>query len=167
VSGIYALQPSVRQYVDLSVAISGGAHFDLIKRIMKDTHMDSKARVSDAVFPMYKEYMEPDMETAHIRVRSHHNPFSGVLHNANYTLKSEKEMELTELEERIKSVFGEEVTTRQTETTDLFLLPPGEDQEHCKNWIRMRRRDGHFSLVFEEYISDGPMLISPSMSFAV
>lgn len=52
-------------------------------------------------------------------------------------------------------------------TVDLYLMPPGEDQETCRDWIRMRLRDGRYSLLFEEYISDGPLLISPSTSYEV
>eukprot|EP00238_Polyblepharides_amylifera_P011406 CAMPEP_0196574628 /NCGR_PEP_ID=MMETSP1081-20130531/4306_1 /TAXON_ID=36882 /ORGANISM="Pyramimonas amylifera, Strain CCMP720" /LENGTH=682 /DNA_ID=CAMNT_0041892715 /DNA_START=62 /DNA_END=2110 /DNA_ORIENTATION=+ len=181
IEGMYALYPKVRPYIDLRVAISGGVHFDLIKRIMRDTGAKSESihpsastenrkvrEISEAVFPNYKTFIEPDLKTAHIRVRNQYNPFSGFLHNATYTLKSSKKVSEVELESMLNTAVGIQNWSKGTaETTDIFLLPPGEDQETCKNWIRMRRRDGHYSLVFEEYISDGPMLISPSMSFEV
>ena len=59
------------------------------------------------------------------------------------------------------------VEEEREETVDLYLMPPGEDAETCRDWIRMRLRDGRYSLLFEEYISDGDVLISPSMSFEV
>ena len=31
----------------------------------------------------------------------------------------------------------------------------------------MRHRDGRYSLLFEEYINEGPLIISPSMTFEV
>jgi len=181
VEGIYALYPTVQPFIDLRVAISGGVHYDLIKRIMRDTCTKSGKpqseiqslvhRISDTVFPNYKAHIEPDLKHAHIQVRNQFNPFSGFLHNATYTLKSDKEVPEDELKAKSIAFFGEaewaECKQSTYQTTDIFLLPPGEDQETCKNWIRMRNRFGTYSLVFEEYISEGPLLISPSMSFEV
>ncbi len=38
---------------------------------------------------MYKAYIEPDLETAHLRIYNTFNPFSGFM-NATYILKSDK-----------------------------------------------------------------------------
>lgn len=38
------------------------------------------------VYPMYKAFIEPDLETAHIRITNSFNPFSG-FQNATYVLK--------------------------------------------------------------------------------
>jgi hypothetical protein len=35
------------------------------------------------------------------------------------------------------------------ETYDIYLLPPGEDPETCQSYLRMRNRDGKYSLMFE------------------
>lgn len=35
------------------------------------------------------------------------------------------------------------------ETYDIYLLPPGEDPEACQSYLRMRNRDGKYSLIFE------------------
>jgi uridine kinase len=35
------------------------------------------------------------------------------------------------------------------ETYDIYLLPPGEDVESCQSYLRMRNRDGKYSLMFE------------------
>ena len=37
----------------------------------------------------------------------------------------------------------------EQETTDIYLLPPHEDPETCTSWLRMRNRDGHYTLMFE------------------
>mmetsp|Transcript_8058 Transcript_8058/g.15227 ORF Transcript_8058/g.15227 Transcript_8058/m.15227 type:complete len:678 (+) Transcript_8058:138-2171(+) len=176
VEGIYALSSKLRDLLDLRVSIKGGVHFDLVKRVLRDIDRSGQQpeailqQISSTVYPMYKIHIEPDLLTAHLKVVNHFNPFSG-LQNATYTLKSDKEVPEDELKAKSIAFFGEaewaECKQSTYQTTDIFLLPPGEDQETCKNWIRMRNRFGTYSLVFEEYISEGPLLISPSMSFEV
>ena len=53
----------------------------------------------------------------------------------------------------------------ETETHDIYLTPPGEDVETCQSWIRMRNRDGRYNLMFEEWVTDGPFIISPRITF--
>lgn len=55
----------------------------------------------------------------------------------------------------------------ETETHDIYLTPPGEDVETCQSWIRMRNRDGRYNLMFEEWVTDGPFIISPRITFEV
>ena len=57
--------------------------------------------------------------------------------------------------------------TRRTEseTYDIYLLPPNEDPETCSSWLRMRNRDGRYNLMFEEWVVDGPFIISPRITF--
>jgi len=55
----------------------------------------------------------------------------------------------------------------ETETYDIYLVPPGEDSETCQSWIRMRNRDGRYNLMFEEWVTDGPFIISPRITFEV
>ena len=50
---------------------------------------------------------------------------------------------------------------------DIYLLPPGEDPETCQSWLRMRNRDGRYDLRFEEWVTNGPFVISPRISFEV
>ena len=39
--------------------------------------------------------------------------------------------------------------------------------ETCQSWIRMRNRDGRYNLMFEEWVTDGPFIISPRITFEV
>ena len=55
----------------------------------------------------------------------------------------------------------------ESETYDIYLLPPGEDPETCQSWLRMRNRDGRYNLMFEEWVTDGPFIISPRITFEV
>ncbi len=56
---------------------------------------------------------------------------------------------------------------RDSQMYDIYLLPPGEDPETCQCWLRMRNRDGRYSLMFEEWVTDGAFIISPRISFEV
>ena len=44
------------------------------------------------------------------------------------------------------------VKARESETYDIYLVPPGEDPETCQSWLRMRYRDGRYTLMFEEWV---------------
>ena len=55
----------------------------------------------------------------------------------------------------------------ETELVDIYLLPPNEDPEQCTSWLRMRSRDGRYSLMFEEWVTEVPFVISPRISFEV
>jgi hypothetical protein len=44
---------------------------------------------------------------------------------------------------------------------DIHLLPPGEDPETCQSWLRLRNREGRYTLMFEEYVTEGAFIISP------
>jgi hypothetical protein len=50
---------------------------------------------------------------------------------------------------------------------DIYLLPPGEDPETCQTWLRMRNKEGRYSLIFEEWVTDGDFIISPRITFEV
>lgn len=83
IEGIYALNDKLRPLQDLRVSISGGVHFDLVKRVMRDITRSGQApediihQISETVYPMYKAYIEPDLRTAHLRVENSFNPFAG------------------------------------------------------------------------------------------
>ena len=54
-------------------------------------------QISDTVYPMYKAFIEPDLETAHLKIHNTFNPFSGFM-NATYILKSQKTITVEEAE---------------------------------------------------------------------
>ncbi|KAK3276129.1 hypothetical protein CYMTET_15774, partial [Cymbomonas tetramitiformis] len=169
VEGIFALSSRLRPMMNLRVSIKGGVHFDLVKRVLRDIDRsgqqpeDILQQISQTVYPMYKIHIEPDLDTAHLRVVNNFNPFSG-LQNATYTLKSSKPV----TEEQCELLLDTEKMKRSTqETLDIYLLPPNEDPETCQTWLRMRNRDGKYSLMFEEFVTDGPFIISPRITFEV
>ncbi|KAK9845894.1 hypothetical protein WJX81_005399 [Elliptochloris bilobata] len=169
IEGIYALSSRIRPLLDLRVSVTGGVHFDLVKRVLRDISRSGQApeeiiqQISDTVYPMYKAYIEPDLKTAHLRIYNTFNPFSGFM-APTYILKSAKPVAL----EAIPAVLKANHTRRtESETYDIYLLPPNEDPETCSSWLRMRNRDGRYNLMFEEWVTDGPFIISPRITFEV
>lgn len=111
---------------------------------------------------MYKAFIEPDLKTAHIKIINKFNPFTG-FQSPTYILKSSRDVKV----DQIKSVLSEEHTESTEQTYDIYLLPPGEDPETCQSYLRMRNKDGKYSLMFEEWVTDSPFVISPRISFEV
>ena len=70
----------------------------------------------------------------------------------------------SELQVRVQT---NHIYTKDSDTYDIYLLPPGEDVETCTSWLRMRNRDGRYNLMFEEWVTDGPFIISPRITFEV
>ncbi|KAG7673300.1 hypothetical protein Ndes2526B_g03266 [Nannochloris sp. 'desiccata'] len=167
--GIYALSRRLRPYLDLRVSITGGVHFDLVKRVLRDIDRSAQApeeiiqQVSDTVYPMYKAFIEPDLKAAHLRIHNPFNPFSGFM-SPTYILKSATPVSVSAIE----SVLGADAVKRtESETYDIYLVPPGEDPETCQSWLRMRYRDGRYNLMFEEWVVEGHFIISPRVTFEV
>ncbi|EEH55068.1 uncharacterized protein MICPUCDRAFT_1495, partial [Micromonas pusilla CCMP1545] len=180
VEGIYALSDRLRPLQDLRVSISGGVHFDLVKRVMRDIDRSGQQpediihqaqslvwndhQISETVYPMYKAFIEPDLRSAHLKVYNSFNPFAG-FQDPTYILKSDEVVDEAMAREVLSSDgFKHE---EETEVTDIYLLPPGDDPETCTSWLRMRNRDGHYTLMFEETVCDGDVMISPRINFEV
>ncbi|KAF6169085.1 hypothetical protein GIB67_038582 [Kingdonia uniflora] len=168
IEGIYALSERLRPFLDLRVSVTGGVHFDLVKRVLRDIQRASQEpeeiihQISETVYPMYKAFIEPDLLTAHIKIINKFNPFTG-FQNPTYILKSPR----TPTVDQIKAIISEEHTEAVEETYDIYLLPPGEDPEACQSYLRMRNRDGKYNLMFEEWVTDSPFIISPRITFEV
>ncbi|XP_030455613.1 inorganic pyrophosphatase TTM1-like [Syzygium oleosum] len=168
IEGIYALSEKLRPLLDLRVSVTGGVHFDLVKRVLRDIQRADQEpeeiiqQISETVYPMYKAFIEPDLQTAHIKIINKFNPFSG-FQNPIYILKSTR----TVTEDEIKAVFPGKYSESIEETYDIYLLPPGEDPEACQSYLRMRNRDGKYNLMFEEWVTDSPFIISPRITFEV
>jgi uridine kinase len=41
--GIYALSENIRPFLDLRVSVTGGVHFDLVKRVLRDINRSGQA----------------------------------------------------------------------------------------------------------------------------
>ncbi|KAH9311271.1 hypothetical protein KI387_026306, partial [Taxus chinensis] len=168
IEGIHALNENLRPLLDLCVSVTGGVHFDLVKRVMRDigrsgqAPADIIAQISETVYPMYKVHIEPQLESAHIKIVNKFNPFSG-FQTPTYILKSSR----LATEDQIREVLSIEDTGKTEETYDIYLLPPGEDAETCQSYLRMRSREGKYKLMFEEWVTDNPFIISPRITFEV
>ncbi|GAB2280140.1 Inorganic pyrophosphatase ttm2 [Dionaea muscipula] len=168
VEGIYALSEKLRPFLDLRVSVTGGVHFDLVKRVLRDIQRAGQEpeeiiqQISETVYPMYKAFIEPDLQTAHIKIVNKFNPFTG-FQSPTYILKSSREIEV----DQVKSVISKGHKEAVEQTYDIYLLPPGEDPESCQSYLRMRNRDGKYTLMFEEWVTDSPFIISPRITFEV
>ncbi|KAL0801771.1 hypothetical protein Bca101_056947 [Brassica carinata] len=171
IEGIYALSEKLRPLLDLRVSVTGGVHFDLVKRVFRDIHRAAPNlpseeiihQIFEMVYPTYKASLEPDLETAHIKIQNKFNHFGG-FHNPTYILKSTKAV----TPEQMKAVLSEDFKERTEETDDIYyLLPPGEDPKTCQSYLRMRNRDGKYYLMFEEWVTASPFVISPRITFEV
>ncbi|KAL0695402.1 hypothetical protein Bca4012_062582 [Brassica carinata] len=130
IEGIYALSEKLRPFLDLRVSVTGGVHFDLVKRVLRD---------------IQRAGQQPEE----------------IIHQISET--SKKDVSVDE----IKVVLSEEHTETKEETYDIYLLPPGEDPESCQSYLRMRNKDGKYSLMFEEWVTDAPFVISPRITVEV
>ncbi|CAL5197269.1 unnamed protein product [Lathyrus oleraceus] len=168
IEGIYALSERLRPLLDLRVSVTGGIHLDLIKRVIRDIQRAGQEpqeiihQISETVYPMYKAYIEPDLQTAHIKITNKFNPFFG-FQSPTYILKSTRNVSV----DQIKAVLSQDFEETTEQTYDIYLLPPGEDPESCQSYLRMRNKDGKYSLMFEEWVTDDPFVISPRITFAV
>ncbi|KAK4263677.1 hypothetical protein QN277_029060 [Acacia crassicarpa] len=168
IEGIYALSEKLRPLLDLRVSVTGGVHLDLIKRVIRDIQRAGQEpeeiihQISETVYPMYKAFIEPDLQTAHIKIVNKFNPFNG-FQSPTYILKSARKVTVDE----IKAVLSEDYKETTEQTYDIYLLPPGEDPETCQSYLRMRNKDGKYSLMFEEWVTDNPFVISPRITFEV
>lgn len=168
IEGIYALSEKLRPLLDLRVSVTGGVHFDLVKRVLRDIQRAGQApeeiihQISETVYPMYKAFIEPDLQTAQIKIINKFNPFTG-FQCPTYILKSPRDVTV----DQIKPVMSEEHMETVEQTYDIYLLPPGEDPESCQSYLRMRNRDGKYNLMFEEWVTDSPFVISPRITFEV
>ncbi|CAI9785327.1 unnamed protein product [Fraxinus pennsylvanica] len=168
IEGIYALSEKLCPLLDLRVSVTGGVHFDLVKRVLRDIQRAGQEpeeiihQISETVYPMYKAFIEPDLRTAQIKIINKFNPFTG-FQCPTYILKSSRDVTV----DQIKSVMSEEHTETTEQTYDIYLLPPGEDPETCQSYLRMRNKDGKYNLMFEEWVTDPPFVISPRITFEV
>ena len=85
----------------MRVAVPGlaGTHSSQISDAVLSSDR-APAQITDTVYPMYKAYIEPDLNTAHLKIYNNFNPFSGFM-APTYILKSAKQV----LPEQIKAVL--------------------------------------------------------------
>ncbi|XP_059655600.1 inorganic pyrophosphatase TTM2-like [Cornus florida] len=168
IEGIYALSEKLQPLLDLRVSVTGGVHFDLVKRVIRDVQRAGQEpeeiihQISETVYPMYKAFIEPDLQTADIKIVNKFNPFTG-FQCPTYILKSSRDVTV----DQIRAVMPEGLKEAMEQTYDIYLLPPGEDPESCQSYLRMRNKDGKYNLMFEEWVTDTPFVISPRITFEV
>eukprot|EP01132_Coremiostelium_polycephalum_P001148 gene1148-1455_t len=174
IEGSYALNSRLRPILDISIAITGGVHLDLIKRIMRDiviaksSTKDVLLKITNVVFPMFKAFVEPDLDLAKIKIHSSYNPMSQVV-EPTYVCKAKYETHKENLDKFLSSLNIKPV---KKIFSDMYLYPPkygsdGLSQADKTNWIRIRRTDGQFNIYFYKEIMDGAINTRPSLNFEI
>ena len=172
VEGTFALCDVLRPQLDLRVAITGGVHRDLIKRVLRDVTRSGQApeeiitQITETVHPMFRVFIEPDLQTAHLRIVNAFNPFAGFA-APTYVLKADAASAGLTPAAAAAALGAGCTSEEEQETTDIYLLPPHADAATCATWLRMRAREGRYTIVFEEFVTDGPYIISPNVRYEV
>ncbi|GAM19408.1 hypothetical protein SAMD00019534_025830 [Acytostelium subglobosum LB1] len=173
--GSYALSAKIRPILDISIAITGGVHLDLIKRIMRDivvnksSSKDVLLQITNVVFPMFKAFVEPDLDNAKIKIHSSYNPMSQVV-EPTYVCKAKYEPQKEHFDQFLSSLNVKPV---KKIFSDMYLYPPkygsdGISQADKTNWIRIRRTDrGQFNIYFYREIMDANINTRPSLNFEI
>lgn len=187
--GSYALNPAIRPLLDITVAITGGVHLDLVKRIMRDMHSVSKKqkdallRVTNVMFPMYKAFIEPDLQSAKIRIHSTYNPMAAMV-DPIYSCKAKLgsvEWDHEKFAAAVPAILGDQGGVQAgpvvvKEISDMYLAPPravreGEAPTRGKgsrrNWIRIRRMEGLFYIHFYSEIMGTTCNTRPTVNFEI
>jgi len=171
--GSYALNLALRSIHDVTIAINGGVHLDLIKRIVRDiveartNSKDTLFQVTSVVFPMFKAFIEPDLEEAKIKINSTYNPMNNLLEPI-YVCKAKYSRVGTQLEDHFLGV-----DPQKTVFSDMYLYPPSKgqvdpmNQADRANWIRIRRMGTHFHIYFYNEIMDQNLNTRPSINFEI
>jgi len=171
--GMYALNVMLRPLLDVTIAINGGVHLDLIKRIVRDIvearsqSRDTLFQVTSIVFPMFKAYIEPDLEQAKIRISSSYNPMNNLVEPI-YVCKAKYNI----VKQSFDAEFGENHPAKKV-ISDMYLYPPSKgpidpmNQADRANWIRIRRSDSHFNIHFYNEKMEQNINTRPSLNFEI
>ncbi|KAL6043561.1 Adenylate cyclase domain-containing protein [Balamuthia mandrillaris] len=178
--GSYALNPSINYLHDVTIAITGGVHLDLIKHIFRDTvtsraaNKDALVQITHVMFPMYKAFIEPDLKNAMIRIHSTYNPMEAMV-DPSYSCKANfKDLEGDEeaIKNKLKGRFRQEPLNVKRTISDMYLYPPKYNRDSVyqadrSNWIRIRRMDGLFFINFYAEVMDATLNVRPTVDFEI
>lgn len=171
--GSYALNVALRPVQDVTIAINGGVHLDLIKRIVRDiveakvTSKDTLFQVTSTLFPMFKAFIEPDLEQALIKINSTYNPMNNLL-EPTYVCKAKYSTVASHFEKDFN-----ETEPQRTVFSDMYLYPPSKgpqdpmNQADRANWIRIRRMGTHFHIHFYNEMMSQNLNTRPSINFEI
>ncbi|KAL2630924.1 hypothetical protein R1flu_015610 [Riccia fluitans] len=163
IEGTYALHSKLRFSLDLSVAVVGGVHFNLLSKVRRDIGENlSLDYLIDSIFPMFRTHIEPDLHHAQIKISNSFTSLS--LREPSYIMKCDKETLKTPIEILFKAS-----EVRHEKYIEMYLRPPlnGETVKTC-DWIRMRQCGIKYELAEgDQRIVDKHFIIKPRVEFEV
>eukprot|EP00216_Chloropicon_sp_CCMP2111_P006349 CAMPEP_0198235596 /NCGR_PEP_ID=MMETSP1446-20131203/1485_1 /TAXON_ID=1461542 ORGANISM="Unidentified sp, Strain CCMP2111" /NCGR_SAMPLE_ID=MMETSP1446 /ASSEMBLY_ACC=CAM_ASM_001112 /LENGTH=990 /DNA_ID=CAMNT_0043916867 /DNA_START=184 /DNA_END=3156 /DNA_ORIENTATION=- len=170
VEGVYALQKKVRPFLDFRIAVVGGVHFNLVKRVHRDAELSgrsySQTEILDTIFPLFRQHIEPGLRHAHLRIRNHFDPLTSLL-TPQYVLKSKmapSESEIADIQHRLKLTWK---PTRKDVYNDIYLVFGPKHGDRKDDWIRVRQCGGRYTILFRESLREGDLIIQPPLDFEV
>ncbi|KAK3282682.1 hypothetical protein CYMTET_9594 [Cymbomonas tetramitiformis] len=177
--GTYALHPRLQGYLDLRVAVVGGVHFSLSKRVQRDVadgtgEQISMERIVDTIFPMFRRHIQPGLSTAHLHIRNDFDPLSALSCNPLYMLKSTRAPTPAAVAAAL-GLDGKESLGQASAQRDIFLSPPGSaegDGESAleggaRDMVRVRQCGGRYMVLFRQTLHDGDLIVQPEVNFDV
>ncbi|XP_031488108.1 uncharacterized protein LOC116256082 isoform X3 [Nymphaea colorata] len=132
VDGVFALHSSLQPLLDFRVAVVGGVHFSLLSKVNNDIgNMCSLENLVDSIFPLFRNYIEPDLNCAQIRIN---NSFVSSFREPIYKLKCNKPPGSP----ATFPFHGSE--TRSEDYIEMFLRSPtATEQANISDWIKVRQ----------------------------
>ncbi|KAL3688676.1 hypothetical protein R1sor_014985 [Riccia sorocarpa] len=163
IEGTYALHSKLRFSLDLSVAVVGGVHFNLLSKVRRDIGESlSLDYLIDSIFPMFRTHIEPDLHHAQIKISNSFTSLS--LREPAYIMKCDKETLKTPIEILFKTS-----EVRHEKYIEMYLRPPlnGETVK-TSDWIRMRQCGIKYELAEgDQRLVDKHFIIKPRVEFEV
>jgi adenylate cyclase class IV len=161
----------LRSLYDIKISITGGTHFDVIKRLIRDiTRVGQNpseliCSIAETVFPMYKIFIEPDLNFTSIKINNTYNPFQDI-QDPLYILNIKKILTIDQIKEKISD---KHVKEKIEENLDIYMYMPNDNTKSFNNWIRIRQnlKDYKYYLMFSEWESDDIFIKSPQIEFEV
>jgi len=170
IEGTYVMNELLRPLYDITISVSGGIHFDIVKRMLRDiirvgqNPSELINQIADTVFPMYKAFIEPDLTFATIKIKNTYNPFQDIK-DLLYILKSD----IIPSIEKIKEIVGDDVVEVEEEYMDLYMYILSDSSGTYNNWIRIRKnlKNHKYYMMFSEWQKNDDFIKCPLIEFEV
>ena len=174
--GVHALHAALREHVHYSVALVGGAHYELARRARRarkaaaSPPSSPRIRRTDSVvgrlFPDFDAQLET-LSQASLRVTNDFEPLALCVRDPLHVVKTEAGIDDNASKARAMDAFGdgdsERVTYSAESCEDFYLRPPRRSDEahdtcgaaaELPEWIRHRQTGARRTVMFRNWLSD-------------
>ena len=194
VEGVQALHSALRAHVHYSVALVGGAHYELARRarrarwgagsppsspVMASGGLRRSDSVVGSLFPDFARNLD-EMAMASLRVTNDFEPLALCVREPLYVIKAEVSADTATKARAIAAAFDsdtERVTYSEQEcVVDTYLrpaaagaaTPAGATGTHAlTDWVRHRTCGARRTIMFREYLTDKDLILSSRGQYEV